>query len=196
MEFQFQQAELLQLLSTATLPLTRSRTNVAQENGAPAGRGMWMGLKTARGVGVHKLSPTGTRILETIHRLAEVANITDYTSAGVQQHSGLRPHRDRANCKPSYLLALGSYTGGRLRVAQDGDVAPAEEFNTYGKWLRFDSTGEHSVTPVHGTRYSVALHTGHALARSRRRYGTSCAFRALDHPWTSRGQTSSGLARE
>eukprot|EP00971_Amphidinium_carterae_P149826 2970320-Amphidinium_carterae.1 len=108
---------------------------------------MSFGIKTARGVGVHTLAKGFQPLLDKVHGLARLASITDYTAVAIQEHTGLRVHRDAANSKPSYLTTVGEYGGGQLWLADpSGDQAAptfgaqepplfGELFDDRGRWL-------------------------------------------------------------
>jgi hypothetical protein len=62
------------------------------------------------------------------------------------------PHIDKNNVGPSYIIAFGDYEGGKL-------VIEGKENNIKNKFLNFDGTKGHWVTPFNGTRYSLVFFT-------------------------------------
>jgi hypothetical protein len=62
------------------------------------------------------------------------------------------PHIDKNNVGPSYIIALGEFTGGNLCIE-------GKEYNIKNKFLKFDGTKAHWVTPFKGTRYSLVFFT-------------------------------------
>ena len=86
-------------------------------------------------------------------------------------------HVDRSNVGPSYLVAFGSFAGGRLRVPGRGpepfDVSPAANRARAGSpFFRFDAAREtHGVEPFDGLRIAVSFY-------ARRCDGLSAAARA------------------
>ncbi|KAH8051039.1 hypothetical protein JL722_11076 [Aureococcus anophagefferens] len=73
-------------------------------------------------------------------------------------------HVDRSNVGPSYLVAFGSFAGGRLRVPGRGpepfDVSPAANRERAGSpFFRFDAAREtHGVEPFDGLRIAVSFY--------------------------------------
>ena len=62
------------------------------------------------------------------------------------------PHVDKNNVGPSYIIAFGDYDGGKL-------VIEGKEHNIKNRFLKFDGTKGHWVTPFKGTRYSLVFFT-------------------------------------
>jgi len=76
----------------------------------------------------------------------------------------LEDHRDKANCGPSYLLALGDFAGGGLRIpgrrASPFDVTIAANRARSGSpFFAFHARDElHGVEPFDGERISVSFY--------------------------------------
>lgn len=71
-----------------------------------------------------------------------------YTTIQVNKNVFCNPHVDKNNMGPSYGIALGDFTGGKL-------VVEGKEFNIHNKFLQFDGRKGHWITPFEGTRYSI-----------------------------------------
>ena len=75
-----------------------------------------------------------------------------YTNIQVNKNVFCNPHVDKNNVGPSYVIALGDFTGGDL-------VIEGEEFIIRNKWKKFDGRRAHWITPFKGTRYSLVFFT-------------------------------------
>ena len=75
-----------------------------------------------------------------------------YTTIQVNKNVISRPHVDKNNVGPSYIIALGDFTGGNL-------VIEGVEHNIKNSPLQFDGRLGHWITPFEGTRYSLVFFT-------------------------------------
>jgi hypothetical protein len=75
-----------------------------------------------------------------------------YTTIQVNKNIQSDPHVDKNNVGPSYIIALGDYTGGDL-------VIEGERFNIRNNWKWFNGTLGHWVEPFEGTRFSLVYFT-------------------------------------
>jgi hypothetical protein len=75
-----------------------------------------------------------------------------YTTIQVNKNIRSKPHVDKNNVGPSYIIALGDFTGGKL-------VIEGKEFNIKNRWKKFNGTLGHWVEPFKGTRYSLVYFT-------------------------------------
>jgi hypothetical protein len=74
----------------------------------------------------------------------------EYTTIQVNKNVVSKPHVDKNNVGPSYVIALGDFTGGNL-------VVEGKEHNIHNRFLKFDGTKGHWITPFNGTRYSLVF---------------------------------------
>ena len=65
-----------------------------------------------------------------------------------------RRHVDSNNLGPSYIIALGSHSGGGLWTADRGVV------DCHHRWAAFNGTKEHETQPFTGTS-RIAIHSPH-----------------------------------
>jgi len=75
-----------------------------------------------------------------------------YTTIQVNKNIQSDPHIDKNNVGPSYIIALGNFTGGAL-------VIEGERFNIFNTWKHFDGTLGHWVEPFEGERFSLVYFT-------------------------------------
>lgn len=75
-----------------------------------------------------------------------------YTTIQLNKNVVSPPHVDKNNVGPSYIIAIGNYTGGELFVE-------GKPYNIKNKFLKFDGTKGHWVAPFSGTRYSLVFFT-------------------------------------
>ena len=75
-----------------------------------------------------------------------------YTTIQVNKNVLSKPHFDKNNVGPSYIIALGNFTGGKLSIE-------GKKFNIKNKWKSFNGTLGHWVEPFKGTRYSLVFFT-------------------------------------
>jgi len=76
----------------------------------------------------------------------------EYTTIQLNKNFQCLPHVDKYNVGPSYIIALGDFTGGELFV--DGQL-----YNIRNRWKKFDGRKEHYVAPFQGERYSLVFFT-------------------------------------
>ena len=76
----------------------------------------------------------------------------EYTTIQVNKNIQSEPHVDKNNVGPSYIIALGNFTGGDL-------VIEGERFNISNKWKWFNGNLGHWVEPFEGERYSLVYFT-------------------------------------
>jgi hypothetical protein len=75
-----------------------------------------------------------------------------YTTIQVNKNVFCEPHVDKNNVGPSYVIALGDFTGGTIAVE-------GKESCIRNRFLKFDGTKGHWITPFKGTRYSIVYFT-------------------------------------
>jgi len=75
-----------------------------------------------------------------------------YTTIQVNKNVFCNPHVDKNNVGPSYGLAIGDFIGGNL-------VVEGTPYNIHDRFLQFDGTKGHWITPFQGTRYSIIWFT-------------------------------------
>jgi len=99
-----------------------------------------------------------------------------YTSISVNKNYAARLHRDRSNEGPSVALAVGAFTGGRLRYwpgdSKHGDLEQLRgqpsvllDLKKAGPCI-FDGNCAHEVQPFKGERFSLVLFSAHGYERA------------------------------
>eukprot|EP00971_Amphidinium_carterae_P001082 21427-Amphidinium_carterae.1 len=152
---------------------------------------MLMGAYTTQGQGVTQSTrlPWVRDALTIIHELASMRDLQGrpggYTSVNIQANPQLHAHRDRNNYGPSWLLAVGCFSGGQLWVEavgdelRDHDLVPLPDdlrnaapqgllgklYEVRQTWTSFSGQRWHAVLPCEGQRLSVALFTPRSLDR-------------------------------
>eukprot|EP00971_Amphidinium_carterae_P352836 6492748-Amphidinium_carterae.2 len=112
-----------------------------------------LGAYSTQGVGIcrHTRQEKYRAVLHSCHRLAKLRTgdlSCPYTSISLNQ-GAFGVHTDN-NYGDTVVLALGSYTGGELRVGDtivDGHMC----------WVRFNGSEHHEVLPYKGHRRSISL---------------------------------------
>src|SRR6056300_721462 len=83
----------------------------------------------------------------------------EFTSIVINKNHMARLHKDKNNIGESYIIALGDYTGGELRVWNTDKTAFADH-DIKNKWLRFNGAEHfHETLPFEGERYSIVYYT-------------------------------------
>ena len=148
-----QQEEAEAVLLNYNVPLAPQRTNIQTE----AYRSVTLGGYTVRGVGITRPTQEHADVLQAIHQVAATRKgkmAEPYLAASISS-STASWHCD-SNWGWSTLIALGSYSGGGLRIQ-----LPNGQLQTYSvkkRWLRFDPRLYHAVIPATGQRVSVSLY--------------------------------------
>lgn len=164
------------------LQLLEVPRNTSRKNVMPKGQrfinGMLLGVFAYGGrVGLSLATsrhPWLTRLLAAAMRME--APEFPFTSIQVNYNYAAKPHVDRNNLGPSYIVALGEHAGGDLWVHEEGGQAtftmpeddedvsavyragksfPGRELCVRGRWARFDGTRLHFTLPFSGERYSL-----------------------------------------
>jgi hypothetical protein len=76
----------------------------------------------------------------------------EYSTIQLNRNFQCLPHVDKYNKGPSYIIALGKFTGGELMIED-------KAYNIRNRWKRFDGRKEHWVAPFEGERYSLVFFT-------------------------------------
>lgn len=149
--------KVLQELESISFPLCKSRTNISTKGV----RAFVLGTVNYRGQsflnGKTKGPSVNNKKYPNLYKLAtqlikEQYPEFSYTTIQVNKNVLSPPHVDKNNVGPSYIIALGNYTGGEL-------VIKGKKYNIRNKWKSFDGTQGHWVEPFEGTRYSLVYFT-------------------------------------
>lgn len=82
-----------------------------------------------------------------------------FTSIVINKNHMAHLHKDKNNIGESYIIALGDYTGGELRV-WNKEKTTFTDHNIKNKWLRFNGAEHfHETLPFEGERYSIVYYT-------------------------------------
>ena len=78
-----------------------------------------------------------------------------FTSIQVNDNNLCSKHKDSHNIGISYIIAVGNFDGGELRVWND-DETEYEDVNIHNKFLCFNGSKHyHQTMPFTGNRYSI-----------------------------------------
>ena len=165
MDLTYEKIEKLQefdfLLEKSMLPTNSDRKNILR-NGDKRYRGVAVGFVRSRREG-HKLLPSRhlskPKYIELFKKTAELLWDWDskffFTSIQFNQNYVCAKHRDRNNVGDSYIIGLGSYTGGELLVFWDGKDNPPEKVDINHKFFKFNGAEYyHETAPFEGTRWT------------------------------------------
>jgi len=82
-----------------------------------------------------------------------------FTSIQVNDNHKSSRHKDGNNVGKSYIIALGDYTGGELRL-YNPDGKGYKDINIKGRFATFNGSElEHETLPFKGTRYSLVYYS-------------------------------------
>jgi RNA recognition motif-containing protein len=81
----------------------------------------------------------------------------NFNFTSIQVNKGFRgsPHRNDQSAGPQYVISVGDYSGGELRIHGNEGVT---EVDVNGRYVRFDGRYLHEVTPHTGVRYSIVFY--------------------------------------
>ena len=81
-----------------------------------------------------------------------------FTSIQFNKNHKSAKHKDAKNATDSYIIGLGDYTGGELRI-WDEDNKTYKDFNIKNRWLRFNGAKHyHQTLPFKGERYTLVYY--------------------------------------
>jgi hypothetical protein len=148
---------VLDLLESTTFPNCRSRKNVGDKTikAFALGTVNYRGQKSLGGRtrGPSRFNKNFPKLYGEIRKLIQTHRPAfPYTTIQVNKNVCCDPHVDKNNVGPSYIIALGDYTGGKL-------VVEGKQFDIHNRWKKFDGRLGHWVTPFKGTRYSLVYFT-------------------------------------
>jgi len=83
---------------------------------------------------------------------SQLEDAQTWTTIQVNKNMKCLPHIDRNNVGPSFIIALGDFTGGEL-------VVEGEKFDVKNKFVEFDGTKGHWTEDFKGERYSLVFFT-------------------------------------
>lgn len=149
------QNQVLEELKNTNFPVCFSRKNVGVSHAFALGTVNYRGQKSLQGKtkGPSRFNKKFPKLYKLIRKLIkEEQPDFKYTTIQVNKNVLCPPHVDKNNVGPSYIIALGDYTGGDL-------VIKGKPFNIKNKWKHFDGTQGHWVTPFNGERYSLVYFT-------------------------------------
>ena len=67
-------------------------------------------------------------------------------------------HKDGRNATDSYIIGLGDYIGGNLRIWSE-DEKKYKDVNIRNRWVRFNGAKHfHETTPFKGERYTIVYY--------------------------------------
>ena len=157
MDLKIYKKRVLKLLEETKFPKCITRKNVSKEPTESFALGMinYRGQKFLDGK-VKGPSRYNSKYPELYEELCNLINISKpdfkYTTIQVNKNVVSNPHVDKNNVGPSYIIALGDFSGGKL-------VIEGDEYNIKNRWKNFDGKLGHWITPFLGTRYSLVYFT-------------------------------------
>jgi hypothetical protein len=81
-----------------------------------------------------------------------------FTSVVINKNQRAARHKDANNASDSYIIGLGDYTGGALRVWSE-DEETFEDHDIKDTWFRFNGAAHfHETLPFEGERYSIVYY--------------------------------------
>ena len=82
-----------------------------------------------------------------------------FTSIQINENQKTSKHKDGYNVGKSYIIGLGDYTGGEVRLyTKDGDKF--KDINIKNRWATFNGSElEHETTPFKGERYTLVFYS-------------------------------------
>ena len=149
--------QVLDELENTKFPRCSSRRNVSDEpiDAFVLGSVNYRGQKSVGGKtkGPSRYNEKFPKLYRLIKALIKEHNSSfPYTTIQVNKNVVSKPHVDKNNVGPSYVIALGDFEGGNL-------VIKGKEYTIKNKWKKFDGTQGHWITPFEGTRYSLVFFT-------------------------------------
>lgn len=117
------------------------------------------------------------RLLSSWARKRSPKGMLPFTTISLNKNYAGRLHRDSGNIGPSVGIAIGAFTGGRLRVwpsdsgrGTRSDVEAVRKEPSLAlnikKGVVFDGNCAHEVEPFKGERYSMIFFTGKKYAKT------------------------------
>ena len=81
-----------------------------------------------------------------------------FTSIQINENQKTSKHKDGYNVGKSYIIGLGDYTGGEVRVyTKDGKSY--KDINIKNRWATFNGSElEHETLPFKGTRFTLVFY--------------------------------------
>ena len=164
---------LLDYLETASIPLN-DRPNVSNQ---PAVRSITIGMVNKRQAGYGISSATTADRLRLLQLLVGVANDSGFTGDSPECFTSIclnvdfasEVHTDSHNSGPSWIVAGGEYSGGRLFIERDDDQEDQCSIEYAGShingvavdiknsWYKFNGSNRHGTLPYSGYRVSVVF---------------------------------------
>tara|TARA_E500000305_G_scaffold111886_2_gene128772 strand:+ start:4676 stop:5182 length:507 start_codon:yes stop_codon:yes gene_type:complete len=82
-----------------------------------------------------------------------------FTSIQINENQKTSKHKDGYNVGKSYIIGLGDYTGGEVRV-YTSDGKSHKDINIKNKWVSFNGSElEHETLPFKGDRYTLVYYS-------------------------------------
>lgn len=143
------------MLESIRFPTCKSRKNIGESKAFVLGDVNYRGQKSLGGAtrGPSRWNKKFPELYDSLKKwIKKVKPTFKWTTIQVNKNVVSPPHFDKNNVGPSYIIALGDYTGGEL-------VIEGQPFNIKNKWKKFDGRKGHWVKPFKGTRYSLVFFT-------------------------------------
>ena len=81
-----------------------------------------------------------------------------FTSIQFNKNHKSARHKDDKNATDSYIIGLGDYTGGKLRVWSENEKTYVD-YNIKNRWLRFNGAKHfHQTLPFVGERFTLVYY--------------------------------------
>ena len=105
---------------------------------------------------------TGKKKFLEIHRVAkEIMTKRDpkfkFSSIQINKNNRTAKHVDGHNVGESYMIGLGNYTGGEVKIYDEN--GKSKTYETRNKWIKFNgSIHPHETKPFRGNRYTLVYY--------------------------------------
>lgn len=157
MEQKITSKDMFNLLESIVFPKTSSRKNISDKpiEAFVLGQVNYRGQKLLdyRTKGPSKYNKKFPKLLRMLRAFMRQHDPEfKFTTIQLNKNVLSPPHIDKNNMGPSYIIALGDFTGGNLMVE-------GKKHNIKNRFYKFDGTKGHWVSPFVGTRYSLVFFT-------------------------------------
>lgn len=155
-------SQVLDLLTNMEFPTNTSRKNIFRGK-QQSYEGFVLGLVNTRGMGkmISKKTkmPKYKPLYEASRKLMRVKNPNfKFSSIQFNKNQRTAKHKDGRNVGESYIIGLGTYTGGELVVYSE-DGRTSKKVDIKNKWFKFNgSKFPHETAPFKGQRYTLVYY--------------------------------------
>jgi len=163
-----QKAKVLELLKSVSPLPNQGRNNITSDKkglnkGVVLGK-VYSWTKTKDGrqgiiTGRQTEKPKYKELFQEASKLMKQHNPNfKFSSVQINENQKTSKHKDGNNVGQSYIIGLGDYTGGDVRLySPDGKTF--KDINIKNRWIKFNGSElEHETTAFKGTRYTLVFY--------------------------------------